>query len=213
MSVYSQRAVRVYLLDDHDIVRRGLRDLLAAKRDITLVGESGSAQRAMESIPKLHPDVMVLDVHLQDGSGIDVCRTVRAEDPSIAGVLLTAAGDDDALLAAVVAGASGYVVKQSRSADLIDVVRGAAAGRSLVDSERVARVSAQVMQDVRALQPAAATGDLMVLEALLAGLTTPAIADHTGLPLPVVTESVARLITLVTEATGLVTEITTRPPD
>ena len=103
--------VRVYLLDDHEIVRRGLRELLELEDDIEIVGESGSAEEAERRIPALRPDVAILDARLPDGSGIEVCRHVRAVDPSIAGLILTSFDDDRALAAAVLAGAAGYLLK------------------------------------------------------------------------------------------------------
>ena len=100
MTNYVSKYLRVYLLDDHDIVRQGLRDLLVPATDIYVVGDSGSAREATRAIPELGVDVMVLDLRLQDGTGIDVCRAVRAVDPSIRGLLLTSSGDDEALMAA-----------------------------------------------------------------------------------------------------------------
>src|SRR6187431_2903870 len=125
--------IRVYLLDDHEVVRQGLRALLESAGDIEVVGESGSAVDAAARIPALRPDVAVLDARLPDGSGIEVCRTVRAVDPSIKGLILTSYDDDEALFAAIMAGASGYVLKQIRGADLVSAVRQVAAGNSLID--------------------------------------------------------------------------------
>src|SRR5690606_4933315 len=125
--------IRVYLLDDHEIVRRGVADLLAAEGDIEVVGESGSAQEAIRRIPAVRPDVAVLDARLPDGSGIDVCREIRSVDPSIRALILTSYEDDEALFAAIMAGAAGYVLKQIRGTDLVDTVRRIAAGQSLLD--------------------------------------------------------------------------------
>jgi two-component system, NarL family, response regulator DevR len=133
-------ALRVYLLDDHEVVRRGLRDLFEAEGDIEVVGESGSATEATRRIPALAPDVAVLDARLPDGHGVDVCRDVRSVDPSIAALILTSYDDDEALLAAVLAGAAGYVLKQVGSGDLVDAVRRAARGESLLDPALVQRV-------------------------------------------------------------------------
>src|SRR3954462_7229947 len=132
--------IRVYLLDDHEVVRRGLRDLLEAEDDIEVVGESGSAADAGHRTPALKPDVAVLDGRLPDGSGVDVCRDVRAVDPSIKGLILTSYEDDEALFAAIMAGASGYVLKQIRGTDLVDAVRRVAAGQSLLDPQVTQRV-------------------------------------------------------------------------
>jgi DNA-binding NarL/FixJ family response regulator len=128
-----KRPIRVYLLDDHEVVRRGLCDLLQRDGDIEVVGESGSAPEAAARIPALRPDVAVLDGRLPDGSGIEVCREVRSVDPSIAVLILTSYDDDDALFSAIMAGAAGYVLKQIRGADLVDDVRRVAAGQSLLD--------------------------------------------------------------------------------
>ncbi|RSM49361.1 DNA-binding response regulator, partial [Actinoplanes sp. ATCC 53533] len=132
--------IRVFLLDDHEIVRRGLVDLLQAAGDIEVVGESGLAQEATRRIPALRPDVAVLDARLPDGSGIDVCRDVRAVDSSIKGLILTSYEDDEALFAAIMAGAAGYVLKQIRGTDLVDAVRRVAAGQSLLDPAVTQRV-------------------------------------------------------------------------
>ncbi len=132
--------IRVFLLDDHEVVRRGLRDLLESEGDIEVVGESGSAVEAAARIPALRPDVAVLDGRLPDGSGIDVCRDVRSVDPSIKALILTSYDDDEALFAAILAGAAGYVLKQIAGTDLIDGVRRVAAGQSLLDPSLIARV-------------------------------------------------------------------------
>jgi DNA-binding NarL/FixJ family response regulator len=125
--------IRVFLLDDHEVVRRGLRELLEAAGDIEVVGESGLAEEARRRIPALRPDVAVLDGRLPDGSGIDVCRDVRSAHPEIAALILTSYDDDEALFAAIMAGAAGYVLKQIRGHDLVDAVRRVAAGQSLLD--------------------------------------------------------------------------------
>jgi DNA-binding NarL/FixJ family response regulator len=132
--------IRVYLLDDHEVVRRGLRDLLEQEDDIEVVGESGSAVDAAHRIPALKPDVAVLDGRLPDGSGIDVCRDIRSVDPSIKALILTSYEDDEALFAAIMAGAAGYVLKQVRGNDLIDAIRRVAGGQSLLDPAVTARV-------------------------------------------------------------------------
>src|ERR687889_2025557 len=132
--------IRVFLLDDHEVVRRGLADLLHAAGDIEVVGESGSAQEAARRIPALRPDVAILDARLPDGNGIDVCRDVRAVDSSIKGLILTSYEDDEALFAAIMAGAAGYVLKQIRGGDLVDAIRRVAAGQSLLDPAVTARV-------------------------------------------------------------------------
>ncbi|EAP98931.1 putative two-component system response transcriptional regulator [Janibacter sp. HTCC2649] len=132
--------VRVYLLDDHEVVRRGLRELLEVEDDVVVVGESASALEATRRIPALRPDVMVLDARLPDGSGIDVCRDVRSVDPTIVGLILTSYDDDDALRAAVLAGAAGYLLKDVRGADLVTSIRRVASGENLLDAGVVARL-------------------------------------------------------------------------
>jgi DNA-binding NarL/FixJ family response regulator len=136
--------IRVFLLDDHEVVRRGLHDLLESEGDIEVVGESGSVREAIARIPALRPDVAVLDGRLPDGSGIDVCREVRSIDPNIKALILTSYDDDEALFAAILAGAAGYVLKQIAGNDLIDGVRRVAAGQSLLDPALTARVLERV---------------------------------------------------------------------
>src|SRR5882757_4647197 len=132
--------IRVYLLDDHEVVRFGLREMLEREGDIEVVGESGSAVDATHRIPALRPDVAVLDGRLPDGSGIDVCRDVRSVDPGIQALILTSYDDDKALFAAIMAGAAGYVLKQIRGTDLVDAVRRVARGQSLLDPAVTTRV-------------------------------------------------------------------------
>ena len=141
--------IRVFLLDDHEIVRRGIRELLETEGDIEVVGESGLAQEAARRIPALRPNVAILDGRLPDGSGIDVCREVRSQDPSIYALILTSYDDDEALFAAIMAGASGYVLKQVHGGDLVDTVRRVAAGQSMLDPA----VTAAVLERVRTGPP------------------------------------------------------------
>ncbi len=135
-----QKRIRVFLLDDHEVVRRGLRDLLESEGDVEIVGESGTAAEATARIPALRPDVAVLDARLPDGSGIDVCRDVRSVDPAIKALILTSYDDDEALFAAILAGAAGYLLKQVGGSDLLDAVRRVAGGQSLIDPSLTARV-------------------------------------------------------------------------
>ncbi|MFB9312713.1 response regulator [Nocardioides plantarum] len=137
--------IRVFLLDDHELVRRGIKDLLESEGDIVVVGESGLAAEAARRVPALRPDVAILDGRLPDGSGIDVCREVRSRDPRIKALILTSYDDDDALFAAIMAGAAGYILKQVRGTDFIDTVRRVADGQSMLDP----RVTAQVLDRVR----------------------------------------------------------------
>ncbi|MHB1726676.1 MAG: response regulator, partial [Acidimicrobiales bacterium] len=121
-------AVRVFLVDDHEVVRRGLRELLEGAGDLSVVGEAGTASEAQARIPGTHPDVAVLDLRLPDGTGVDLCREIRSRNPEIACLVLTAYDDDEALASAVMAGASGYVLKQLRGPELVRSIRRVAAG-------------------------------------------------------------------------------------
>jgi DNA-binding NarL/FixJ family response regulator len=140
----SSTPIRVFLLDDHEVVRQGLRALLESGGDIEVVGESGLANEAAARIPALRPDVAVLDARLPDGSGIEVCRTVRAIDPRIKALILTSYDDDEALFAAIMAGAAGYVLKEITGHDLIGAVHQVAQGNSLIDPTLTARVLERV---------------------------------------------------------------------
>ena len=137
--------IRVFLLDDHEIVRRGIKELLESEPDIVVVGESGLADEAARRIPALRPDVAILDARLPDGSGIDVCREIRSLDPEIKALILTSYDDDEALFAAIMAGAAGYTLKQVRGNDLVETVRRVAAGQSTLDPS----VTAAVLDRVR----------------------------------------------------------------
>src|SRR6202789_1154264 len=128
----------VYLVDDHEVVRRGVRELLESEDDIAVVGEAGTEREALAGIPVIHPDVVLLDVRLPDGDGIEICREIRSSDPGIACLMLTSFADDEAFLGAVVAGASGYVLKQIRGNDLVGTIRRVASGESLLDPRLVA---------------------------------------------------------------------------
>ncbi|HET6529879.1 MAG TPA: response regulator transcription factor, partial [Actinoplanes sp.] len=170
--------IRVFLLDDHEVVRRGLVDLLHGSGDIEVVGESGSAAEAVRRIPALRPDVAVLDARLPDGNGIDVCRDVRAVDSSIRGLILTSYEDDEALFAAIMAGASGYVLKQIRGTDLVDAVRRVAAGQSLLDPAVTRRVLERIRHGVEQPRELADLTDQerRILEYVAEGLTNREIA-------------------------------------
>ncbi|GAA4711649.1 response regulator [Phytohabitans rumicis] len=170
--------IRVFLLDDHEVVRRGLRELLEREADIEVVGESGSAQEAARRIPALRPDVAILDGRLPDGSGIDVCRDVRAVDSSIKGLILTSYEDDEALFAAIMAGAAGYVLKQIRGTDLVDAVRRVAAGQSLLDPAVTQRVLERIRHGVEEPRELKSLTDQerRILEFIAQGLTNREIA-------------------------------------
>ncbi|MGY0007131.1 response regulator [Micromonospora sp. I033] len=172
--------IRVFLLDDHEVVRRGLADLLQSSGDIEVVGESGSAQEASRRIPALRPDVAILDARLPDGNGIDVCRDIRAVDSSIKGLILTSYEDDEALFAAIMAGAAGYVLKQIRGTDLVDAVRRVAAGQSLLDPAITTRVLERIRSGVE--QPrelkSLTEQERRILEYVAEGLTNREIAGR-----------------------------------
>jgi DNA-binding NarL/FixJ family response regulator len=133
-------SLRVFLLDDHEVVRSGLRALLEASGDIDVVGEAGTVEEALARIPPTRPNVAVLDVRLPDGSGIEVCREIRSRWSDIACLMLTSYADDEALFAAVMAGAAGYLLKRVGSTDLVDAVRRAGDGQSLLDPALIERV-------------------------------------------------------------------------
>jgi two-component system, NarL family, response regulator DevR len=176
----ADKPIRVFLLDDHEVVRRGLKDLLEADGDIVVVGESGLAQEAARRIPALRPDVAVLDGRLPDGSGIDVCREVRSAHPEIAALILTSYDDDEALFSAIMAGAAGYVLKQIRGNDLVDAVRRVAAGQSLLDPAVTARVLDRLRagpEEDKALAPLT-DQERRILELIGEGLTNRQIAER-----------------------------------
>jgi two-component system, NarL family, response regulator DevR len=186
----------VYLLDDHEVVRRGLCELLQRDGDIEVIGESGSAVEAAARIPALRPDVAVLDGRLPDGSGVEVCREVRSVDPSIAVLILTSYDDDDALFSAIMAGAAGYVLKQVRGTDLVDDVRRVAAGQSLLDPA----VTQQVLERLRrgpaedsALAPLT-DQEKRILELIGEGMTNRQIAESVFLAEKTVKNYVSSLL-------------------
>jgi len=172
--------IRVYLLDDHEVVREGLRTLLESTGEIEVVGESGSAQEAAARIPALHPHVALLDGRLPDGSGIDVAREVRSVDPSIASLILTSYDDDEALFAAIMAGASGYILKDVRGNDLIAAVRVVAQGGSLIDPDLTGRVLDRIRSGPATIPELAelTTQEMTLLEHLAEGLTNRQIGER-----------------------------------
>jgi DNA-binding NarL/FixJ family response regulator len=142
--------IRVFLLDDHEVVRRGIADLLSLEADMEVVGEAGSATDALHRIPAARPDVAVLDVRLPDGTGIEVCRDARSILPELKCLMLTSYADDEALFDAILAGASGYVLKDIRGNDLVEAVRSVSAGRSLLDPRATQRVLERLRNGARA---------------------------------------------------------------
>jgi two-component system response regulator DevR len=212
--------IRVFLLDDHEVVRRGLVDLLQSGGDIEVVGESGSAQEAARRIPALRPDVAILDARLPDGNGIDVCRDVRAVDSSIRGLILTSYEDDEALFAAIMAGASGYVLKQIRGTDLVDAVRRVAQGQSLLDPAVTQRVLERIRNGVEQPRELAALTDQerRILEFVAEGLTNREIANRMFLAEKTVKNYVSHILAKLgmqrrTQAAVLAAELKSRKPD
>jgi two-component system, NarL family, response regulator DevR len=132
--------IRVFLLDDHELVRRGIRELLESFDDMEVVGEAGTAEEALARIPPTRPDVAIVDLRLPDGDGVEVCREVRARDAKIQCLILTSFADDEALFESIMAGAAGYLLKQVRGTDLVDAVRRVASGQSMLDPAVTARV-------------------------------------------------------------------------
>jgi len=166
--------IRVYLLDDHEIVRRGSIALLQAGGDIEVIGESGSAREASRVIPALRPDVAVLDVRLPDGNGVEVCRAVVSADPSIKALIMTSYPDDEAMSAAIRAGASGYVLKQIRGTDLVEGIRRIAAGESLFDPMVVRRARSCAPESASRVPPelsALTTRERRILDLIAKGMS------------------------------------------
>ena len=172
--------ITVFLLDDHEIVRRGLRDLLEAEGDIEVVGEAATQQTAVDRVHALDPDVAVLDVRLEEGNGVEACREIRSRHPRTACLILTSFSDDEALFQAIMAGAAGYVLKQIRSADLVDAVRRVAAGQNLLDPVVTARVLERIRrgpaQDERLAR--LTEQEHKVLDLLAEGLTNREIGER-----------------------------------
>ncbi|MFR9799813.1 response regulator [Streptomyces sp. MS06] len=139
--------IRVFLLDDHEVVRRGVHDLLNDEDDISVVGEAANAAQALVRVPALRPDVAVLDVRLPDGDGVSVCRELRSRMPELACLMLTSFDDEEALLDSIMAGASGYVLKQIQGSDLVSAVRTVAAGQSLLDPSATTRLMARLRHE------------------------------------------------------------------
>jgi len=174
------KPIAVFLLDDHEIVRRGVRDLLESEPDITVVGEAGTASSALARIPALRPDVAVLDVRLPDGDGVSVCREIRSRMPEVACLMLTSFGDDEALFDAIMAGASGYVLKQIRGTDLVGAIRTVATGQSMLDPRAAGQLMARLRDSARKRDPLAELTDQerTILELIGEGLTNRQIGER-----------------------------------
>jgi len=190
------RKVRVFLLDDHEIVRRGIADLLGSQGDIEIAGEAATVAEALDRIPAVLPDVAVLDARLPDGSGIEVCRLVRADNPEIKCLILTSYDDDEAIFAAVLAGASGYVLKQIRGSNLVEAVRQVAAGQSLLDPGVTDRVLARIREGARTDPRIAALNEQerRILDLITDGLTNRQIGEVLFLAEQTVKNNVSSLL-------------------
>jgi len=172
--------IRVFLLDDHEVVRRGVRDLLESEGDVAVVGEASTAAEALARVPAVRPDVCVLDVRLPDGDGVSVCRDLRSQFPDMACLMLTSFADDEALFDSILAGAAGYVLKQVRGADILGAVRTVAAGGSLLDPGTTARVMQRLRDQAAASDPLAGLSEQerRVLELIGEGLTNRQIGER-----------------------------------
>jgi DNA-binding NarL/FixJ family response regulator len=170
----------VFLMDDHEIVRRGVRDMLETEPDMTVVGEAGTASSALARIPALAPDVAVLDVRLPDGDGVSVCRDIRSAMPQVACLMLTSFSGDDALFDAIMAGAAGYVMKQIRGSDLVAAIRTVAAGGSLLDPDAASKVMTRMRDQAAKADPLAGLTpqERKILELIGEGLTNRQIGER-----------------------------------
>lgn len=171
---------RIFLVDDHEIVRRGIADLINAERDLEVVGESATVAHTLGRVAATHPDVVVLDVRLPDGSGIDLCRSIRSAHPDIHCLMLTAYDDDEASYSAVLAGAAGYALKDIRGQSLLDGIRRVAKGESLLARGISDRVVASLSAPSRAQadQPDLTLRERQVLDLIAAGLTNRQIGER-----------------------------------
>lgn len=186
----------MFLLDDHEVVRRGVAALLGSEDDIEVIGEAGTAESAIARIPALKPDVAVLDVRLPDGNGVDVCREVRSKLPGLACLMLTSFADDDALFDAVMAGASGYVLKQIHGSDLVGAVRTVASGQSLLDPQTTAAMLQRLRDQAARQDPLAALSEQErnILDLIGEGLTNRQIGERMFLAEKTVKNYVSNLL-------------------
>ena len=191
----ARKPIGVFVLEDQEIVRRGVRVLLEAEPDIQVIGEAGTASAALAQIPVLRPTVAVLDVRLPDGDGVSVCREVRSRAPEVACLMLTAFSDDEALLASIMAGAAGYVLKQVRGCDLVGAVRMVASGQSLLDSRAASQAMARLRDDAdRHDRLAGLTArERKILELIGDGLTNRQIGERLSVSVKTVKNYVSAL--------------------
>ncbi|MGB2923203.1 MAG: response regulator transcription factor [Mycobacterium sp.] len=188
--------VRVFLVDDHEVVRRGLVDLLSADDDLEVIGEAGSVSQALARIPALAPDVAVLDVRLPDGNGIELCRDLLSLLPDLRCLMLTSFTSDEAMLDAILAGASGYVIKDIKGMELAAAIKEVGAGRSLLDNRAAAALMAKLRHDADHSDPLSALSDQerVLLDLLGEGLTNKQIAARMFLAEKTVKNYVSRLL-------------------
>jgi two-component system, NarL family, response regulator DevR len=188
--------VRVFLLDDHEVVRRGVRELLEAQDDFEVVGEASTAEEAVARIPPTQPDVAIVDMRLPDGNGVEVCREVRSRDAGIQCLILTSFADDEALFDSIMAGAAGYLLKQIKGTDLIDAVRRVASGQSLLDPEITARVLERLRKGPEEDERLARLSEQerKILELIAEGLTNRQIAERMFLAEKTVKNYVSNLL-------------------
>jgi DNA-binding NarL/FixJ family response regulator len=206
---------RVFLLDDHEVVRRGVRELLEADSDMEVVGEAGTAEEALGRIPATRPDVAVLDVRLPDGDGVEVCREIRSRHPEIACVMLTSFADDEAVYAAIMAGAAGYLLKQVRGTDLVDGIRRVGRGESLLDPAVTTRVLDRIRHRPEDEQFGLTDQERRILDLLAEGLTNRQIGERLFLAEKTVKNYVSNLLTKLgmhrrTEAAVYATKLAAR---
>jgi DNA-binding NarL/FixJ family response regulator len=196
--VHETGKITVFLLDDHEVVRRGVHELLAAEPGIEVVGEAGTAEDALVRIPATEPDVAVLDVRLPDGSGVQVCREVRSRNENIKCLMLTSLADDEALFDAIMAGASGYVLKAIRGNELLTAVRDVAAGKSLLDPVATARVLERLRDGGRPSGDARLANltdqERRILDLIGEGLTNRAIGERLHLAEKTIRDYVSSLL-------------------
>ena len=187
--------IRVFLLDDHEIVRRGVRELIESSDDMEVVGEAATAAGAIQRVPSTTPNVAVLDVRLPDGTGIEVCRDLRSLMPDLKCLMLTSFNDDEALLDAIIAGAAGYVLKEVRGSDLLSSIRRVAAGESLLDPLVIARVVDRLRNPPRdALTESLTPQESTILGHLADGLTNRQISEQMFLAEKTVKNYVSNLL-------------------
>jgi two-component system response regulator DevR len=204
----------VFLVDDHEMVRRGVADLLDDEPDLTVVGQASSVSEALARVPALAPDVVVLDVRLPDGNGVELCRELRSRLPELRCLMLTSYTDEDAMLEAILAGAGGYVIKDIKGLALLSAVRTVGAGRSLLDNRAAAALMSQLRSNAEEEGPLAGlTGqERSLLELIGEGLTNRQIAERMFLAEKTVKNYVSRLLAKLgmqrrTQAAVLATEL------